>query len=299
MKDKDKKNGIVISSFFNPSTYNIKIYHDKLLSNGEIEFNGITYDLDVCLLNNNDFMSNTHCTVGITNNGERYVYNNWRHKTAKTPVSGNCPNSCSLFKYDWLNAFNSRDKTYSHCFNPYKCNLDIQKNINSLKDLCFSFNSGNRLLIFVKRDNSISKQDKVKFKKDIDMGIIRDLIVEIDKMKKPELIAGINSLTDGKNRYDNSTDIDLLKKTFFEESIKHLNTKSNTNDTTIYEEETEEEPKEEELEEKLEEEQKGGKGNLNKKYLISYIKKRKDIKGLSTMKKEELMRIYLRLKKSM
>jgi len=298
IKEKDKNSGIIISNFFNPSTYNIKIRHDNLLSTGEIEFNGITYDLDVCLLNNNDFMSNTHCTIGITNNGERYTYNNWRHETAKTSVSATCPNSCSLFKYDWLQAFSNKDKTYSHCFNPYKCNLDIHKNINSLKDLCFSFNNGNRMLIFVKRNELSSKPDKVKFKKDIDIGIIRDLIFEIDKMKKPELITGINELTGVKNKYDNSTDLDFLKKMFFDESIKQLNIDEELSDSSnnnIVDIDTLEES--EEKKEIIEDEIKGGKSKISKNYLISYIQKRKDMKGLSKMKKEELMRIYLRLKK--
>jgi len=192
IKEKDKNSGIIISSFFNPSTYNIKIYHEKLLSTGEIEFNGITYDLDVCLLNNNDFMS-------------------------------------------------------------------------------------------------------VKFKKDIDIGIIRDLIFEIDKMKKPELIAGINELTGVKNKYDNSTDLNFLKKLFFDESIKQLNINEEITDTSnnIVDIDNQEEEKDIEKEEEI----KGGKGKLSKQYLISYIQKKKDMKGLSKMKKEELMRIYLRLKK--
>jgi len=62
---------------------------------------------------------------------------------------------CELMKYDW-NVTKNKD----FCLNPKKCILDKM----NITDLCFSFNKGNREVIYVKKNkDSIlnSKPDKI------------------------------------------------------------------------------------------------------------------------------------------
>jgi hypothetical protein len=124
---------------------NFDIHFEKEL-NEVIEFNGHTYKLDSVLLNNyNNFeIQNAHSIVGITCENKRYVYNGWNSMINKNE---NYP--CSLMEYDW-----DIGKDQEFCLNPNECKLTgIDK-----KDLCFSFHRGERILVYVKVDNSETKR---------------------------------------------------------------------------------------------------------------------------------------------
>jgi len=291
----------LFTPFFNPNSYKIQLSYENLLTTGEITFNGETYVLDVCLLNNNDFMSNTHCTVGITNRGKRYTFNNWRHRLKNTEKSGNCPNSCALFDYDWFNGMTNPNKDeYNHCFNPFKCNLNLDYTVQTLKDLCFSFTKGDRMLIFVKKDVPLAtteSQKIVTFKRNINENKIRELILGIEKLDKPTLKQALKLIN--KDKYDKYDDLDVLKKALFDEFAKKL-FKPQEQPPKPQEPKPQEPPKPEEskLEESKQEITAGGKGrNMNKSELIAYIMKMgKKIQGLNKMKKDELMKIYSKLK---
>jgi len=121
---------------FDLSSYNInfnglKEYEDI------ITFNGIKYKLDSCLLNN--YNKEAHAICGITCNNNKYVYNGWLNISKYF-------SPCSLIKYDWNLR---RDDEF--CLNVKKCKLDF---VINKKNLCFSFNKGNRVLIYVRINNN-------------------------------------------------------------------------------------------------------------------------------------------------
>jgi len=126
----------------------------------ELELIGVKYKLDSCLLT--DYNKIEHSIVGITCGDKRYVYNGWD--------DGFCP----LIPFDW-----SINNKTEFCLNTKKCELlDLkdtnytqkQKKLRSFeKDLCFSFNKGYRLLVYVRvKEEELNLRTKIKgFKLDI------------------------------------------------------------------------------------------------------------------------------------
>ena len=100
------------ANLFDLSNYNFKINDDIII------FNDIKYKLDSCIINkyDNDIC---HSIIGITHNNNKYIY----------------INSDSLIKYNWN----------------LKNNDDICLNIDN-KDICFSFDKDERILIYVRID---------------------------------------------------------------------------------------------------------------------------------------------------
>ena len=104
----------------------------------------------VLLSNYNTYDTDGHSIVGITCKGNKYVYNGWTRSTIDpnmkinsniTDINIKIP--CELMKFDW-----DVNKNKEFCLNRHKCILDIM----DVKDLCFSFNKGEREIIYVKKN---------------------------------------------------------------------------------------------------------------------------------------------------
>jgi len=124
----------------------------------EIEINGYKYRLDACILDNYNYQFGSHSTSGITCNGNRYVYNGWNKKTFDPSIEKNTNFSvspCSLMKYDW-----NIKKDEGFCFNTVTCKLDFSKNMER-RNACFSFNKGNKILVYVRVDNKSKDYEKL------------------------------------------------------------------------------------------------------------------------------------------
>ena len=168
--------------------------------NNEVKNNKDIYVQDSILLANYNSNVGGHSISGITCKGDRYVYNGWTRTTIDPNIKVNSqikdwkkmlvnneywyfnipsgkivkeadsiyPSNfpaeeffkknnieipCELIKYDW-NVIKNKD----FCLNPKKCILD-EMNIN---DLCFSFNKGEREVIYVKKN----KDNKLNIKND-------------------------------------------------------------------------------------------------------------------------------------
>jgi hypothetical protein len=137
--------------------------------NDNIEYNGEQYELDSVILNNwntnSDLMD--HVIAGITCENQRYVYNGWTRYTQdptidKTKQKTFSKYPCELMKFNW-NVKQNND----FCLNLQKCNLPKpakNKKGDVISNLCFSFNKGDRILVYVKK----SKLDTVGDKKSIE-----------------------------------------------------------------------------------------------------------------------------------
>jgi hypothetical protein len=175
---------------FDLNSYNIKVNGIKEYKD-VITFNGIKYKLDSCIISNFDTISNkNHVICGITCNENRYVYNGWTRKTEDPAMKKNedivkegnyFP--CSLMKFDW-----DLRKNKEFCLNPIQCKLDfvIDKN-----DLCFSFNKGDRILLYVRIDEDIKttnittlNSSKIKLS---NIKLLLKDFYQIDKLNEEEL----------------------------------------------------------------------------------------------------------------
>ena len=137
---------------------------------------------------NNTVYSAGHVISGITCNNNKYVYNGWSSFSNDPAIVNkdtinNLLSPCSLMKFDW-----DVNKDEEFCLNAEKCKLDF---VIDKKDLCFSFNKGERLLIYVKIDDKQSdiKSTTTKNVKQLsNMKDILDNINNIDKLKDNELV---------------------------------------------------------------------------------------------------------------
>ena len=143
-KNYPKYSDVINSKTYNINNSSIRDYNDI------IEFNGSKYKLDSCLLNNYNRDISSHSIVGITCNKKRYVYNGWTSNSIDPALNHQSFNNkeiaipCSLMEFDW-----NVKKDVPFCLDP-KCGVYF--NINE-KKTCFSFNKGQRILIYVKVDN--------------------------------------------------------------------------------------------------------------------------------------------------
>jgi hypothetical protein len=125
---------------------------DSLKSMSEqIFYNGKEYNLDSVILTNwNINKKNGHAIAGITCKKSKYVYNGWT-RTSMDPVMKNqIINSdipCELMKYDW-NIIKNND----FCLNTNKCIPELLKKKLKVRDICFNFSKGNKILIYVRKD---------------------------------------------------------------------------------------------------------------------------------------------------
>lgn len=122
--------------------------------NEYITYYGFKYKLEATILENYNIheINQGHVISGITYNNESFVYNGWRNdgykfldRTGVRKIKKSCP----LFKYDWK----SKSKN-DFCISKKECELF---EIIDEKDLCFNFSKGNKVLIYVKIDDTKNK----------------------------------------------------------------------------------------------------------------------------------------------
>ncbi len=171
----------------------IKEYKD------EINFNGYTYKLDNVLLENyNDILHSRHTIAGITCGNKKYVYNGWIKLikglffTLQIILNKNEP--CTLMKFDW-----DLNKTNNFCLDSFNCKLKEAGYLDYVFNLCFSFNKGNRILVYVKTDKNktssiksssfSSLSNKKLIKNDVEIALLKKELQrnKIKKNKYPEL----------------------------------------------------------------------------------------------------------------
>jgi|UniRef100_A0A6C0CEX3 hypothetical protein len=137
------------TSFYKVKDGNTK---DSLTSMKEqIFYNGKEYNLDAVILANwNINKKNGHAIAGITCKKGKYVYNGWT-RTSMDPVMKNqsidSDIPCELMKYDW-NIVKNND----FCLNTRKCIPELLKKKLKVRDICFNFSKGGKLLIYVCKD---------------------------------------------------------------------------------------------------------------------------------------------------
>ena len=117
----------------------------------QIFYNGKEYNLDAVILTNwNINKHNGHAIAGISCKKGKYVYNGWT-RTSMDPVMKNqsidSDIPCELMKYDW-NIVKNND----FCLNTRKCIPELLRKKLKVRDICFNFSKGGRLLIYVRKD---------------------------------------------------------------------------------------------------------------------------------------------------
>lgn len=257
----------------------------------EIEFMGTTYVLSSCVVNNHSEGYRYHTTAGVVCNGKKLVYNSYINKGS---------NPCSLINYDW-----DVRKNQEMCLNPYDCELNFTYNIKRVNDLCFSFGSGNRYLVYVQKSKAIVTSINLK-KEDIKEPkpepVVQDIIEEVKKIKAMTEIGLYSEYETIRNAPVNiknikTTDRDKLEKFVLESRLKALPKvkevipeKLATPVPPIIDNEPAQSVEEEE--EKKEEVTTGGMlKKATKKDLIVAISKK-----LNGMKKTKLISLYTNLK---
>ncbi len=143
--DKMKKDGV--ADYYVNDTNNAK---NVCSMNDSIKYNGVQYDLDSVILSNCNEQLNNHAIAGITCKGNRYVYNGWTLKTNDAAIINKVLNKlpCELMKFSW-----NVKKNVPFCLNARACKLDLIYKNKIVKDVCFSFAKGNRLLIYIKKQD--------------------------------------------------------------------------------------------------------------------------------------------------
>jgi hypothetical protein len=156
------------STYFSKFPYAVVNYgttKNELTSMSEkITYHGSEYKLDSVILSNYNIRKNHgHAIAGITCKSKKYIYNGWTRRSmdpamAKTKITRNIP--CELMSYNW-----NIQKDNDFCLNTKKCIPDILKFYNDDK-LCFNFDTGNRILIYIRKDatmvTSTEKDDDIQ-----------------------------------------------------------------------------------------------------------------------------------------
>ena len=130
--------------------------------NYEITNNKNIYKQDSVLLTDYNSVVGGHSIAGITCRKDRYVYNGWTRTTIDPNLKKNTVKAdfqkhinipCELMKFNW-NV--KTDKEF--CLNRKKCILDAM----DINQLCFSFNKGDREVIYVKKQKTttLNQPDK-------------------------------------------------------------------------------------------------------------------------------------------
>jgi nucleoid DNA-binding protein len=116
----------------------------------QITYNGKEYNLDSVILTNwNINQKNGHAIAGITCKKNKYVYNGWTRTSMDPVMAKNIARKipCELMKYNW-----DIIKNNDFCLNTKKCIPELLKKKLKVKDICFNFSKGSKLLIYVRKD---------------------------------------------------------------------------------------------------------------------------------------------------
>ena len=296
----------------NLKTYKIK--QDNTIKNYEkiVNFNGHKYKLDSCLISNYDTDSGVgHSIVGLTCRDSGYVYNGWNINTVDAAIINdlnelkNKNKVCSLMPFEWDLKTNTE-----FCLNKSLCKLDFLKQ-NEKQKLCFSFNKGSRILVYVRINTNISEENHkyqsesyVSSKYISNMSEIIEDMYDIKNLTRKELINSlmIYNVIDTDNMTDDELKNLLLEKIKKKEfkirpevnQKTNLEVKQKKEPEVKREKEPEIKPKKElKINQKINLEIKPKKElKITKKYLIEQIKiKQPNKKGLTTKTKDELLLI--------
>jgi len=152
--DEDNYNTIFYNFLFPNNIINEGDTKDNLKSMKEqIFYKGVEYNLDAVLLTNwNVNKDNGHAIAGITCKKKKYIYNGWTRTSmdpvmAKKYITRKIP--CELMKYNW-NIKRDRD----FCLDTDKCVPEDLQHKLEYSDMCFNFNKGTRILLYVRKDTS-------------------------------------------------------------------------------------------------------------------------------------------------
>jgi len=122
--------------------------------NDKILYRGSEYHLDSVILANWNIIEHGqgHAIAGITCKGNKYVYNGWA-RTSKDPAMANAKFKqdipCQLMRYDW-----DIKQDGEFCLSRKNCKLVKQTGFKAnISDLCFNFNTGRRILVYVSKDS--------------------------------------------------------------------------------------------------------------------------------------------------
>ncbi len=239
----------------------------------EIEFMGSTYVLTSCLSNNND-SNKYHLVSGIVCNNKKMVFNSY--SSTKT-------NQCSLIPYEW-----DLKKNEEFCFNPNECKINLTTNIKKLKDLCFSFGTGNRTLIYVRKnkiDTANIQLKKIELQEFTPEPVLTNFQEEINKIKNMSLIALLNELEQINGHPVDVKSIKSITNESYRDDLELVILDSKLNPKLPKEETNKSEPKTEDTTIPTEEIKAGMK--KTKKELIAQI-----TKHLSKLNKKNLLSIY-------
>jgi len=150
----------------------------------EINFMGTTYILSSCITNNNkEFGYKFHSVAGIICNDKKMVFNSYNNTKS---------NPCSLMSYDW-----DLKKNEEYCLNPNECKLDLKSNVRKLKDLCFNFGNGNRILVYIQKNKIDTTQLTLEKKALTDFTpepVLTNFQNEIKRVREMSIIALYNEL---------------------------------------------------------------------------------------------------------
>lgn len=217
---------------FDSSSYDFDIKglatHDDF-----IYLNGHTYKLDAVLLENYDINSGVgHAIAGITCNDNRYVYNGWNAESTDPAMQNKNQQAspCSLMSYDW-----DLKKDDSFCLNANTCKLDFFNPNIQKKDLCFSFEKGNRILIYVRVDGTNeSSLSYGSIPSTIQLSGVSEVIkdIHIKDLTNEELVKKLNEfnvfLVPGQ-KYSRA----VLENLYYDYLKKHYGVESNIRQTPI------------------------------------------------------------------
>jgi len=187
----------------NPDVIEDFLFDNNMIKNlhklpNEIQYKGYTYILDSVHLSNynniNKYVPDTHAICGITCKNKKYIYNGWT-KYIKDPAilekfKPNLLITCELMPFDW-----DIHKDNNFCINTKRCDLE---GFLDYRDLCFSFDKGDRTLIYIlkndeykslnyNKSNSESKSKFLSKSEEIIKSKSKDKTIEkkfIDKKKK-------------------------------------------------------------------------------------------------------------------
>jgi len=148
--NENKKHGI-FNDILPSNILNDGDVKDQLKSMREqITYNGKEYNLDSVILTNwNINPKNGHAIAGITCKKNKYVYNGWTRSSMDPVMAKNITRNipCELMKYNW-----DIIKNNDFCLNTSLCIPELLKKKLNVKDICFNFSKGSKLLIYVCKD---------------------------------------------------------------------------------------------------------------------------------------------------
>ena len=270
----------------------------------EITFNGRTYVLDSVSLGNYNYdnVNLGHAVAGITCKNNKYVYNGWIRNTndpgIKNQIDRTLP--CELMSYDW-----DVNKDAEFCINDKQCNL--KGFIDRHNQLCFSFNKGNRTLIYILKNqeyksldfnksksssySSYSKSNSFEIKKQIKTEQERQQEELIRKRKEQEKA---QEELIRKRREDERQQEELIRKRKEDERQQEKLIKKRKEDERNEEKEREREKKREKKKKKDEIKKEI---KIIKENLIKYYKYKKELNKLIDNNKKKLLIILEKYKK--